>query len=92
MTTARSPVRVLRAQAKEMAATLKAAEQGNVLAPDPEGKIVAARKQESVTFAVVMDDKVLKIEMAWSLIRDTSRAGIAEYILKQMRNDREIVH
>ena len=33
----------------------------------------------------------IKIEMAWAMIRETSRAGIAEYILNQMREARDTV-
>jgi hypothetical protein len=89
MTTAHSPLRVLKTQADRIAAALKAAERGEKIADDPGGKIAAARSRDSVTFGVVMDDKVLKIEMAWSLIRETSEIGISEYILKQMREKRE---
>ena len=75
MTTAHSPRRVLKAQAKRCAATLKAAERGDKIAVDHGDKITAARSNESLSFAVVMDDKILKIEMAWATIRDTSEDG-----------------
>jgi hypothetical protein len=91
MTTARSPLRALRAQAKTVAATLKAAERGQPLGTKHDEKVVAARANETVTFAVVMDDKILKIEMAWTKIRETSEAGIAEYVLNQMREARDAV-
>jgi hypothetical protein len=92
MTTARSPLRVLKAQADKIAMALKAAERGETIATDPAGKIAAARTRESVTFAVVMDDKVLKIELPWATVRETSEVGIAEYILKQMREARDVQH
>lgn len=92
MTTAQSPLRVLRAQADKIAAKIKAAERGQSIAPDPTGKLKSARARETVTFGVVMDDKVLKIEMSWVTIRETSEAGIAEYILDQMREARDAVH
>lgn len=88
MTTSHSPLRVLKAQANKIAATIKAVERGDAGAYDPGGKIAAARTRESVTFGVVMDDKTLKIEMPWAKIRETSESGIAEYILKQMRGAR----
>lgn len=91
MTTARSPRRTLMAQAKLCATTLKAAERGDKIVVNHGDKIAAARSNESVTFAVVMDDKILKIEMAWATIRDTSKAGIAEYIFNQMREARETI-
>jgi hypothetical protein len=67
-----------------MAATLKAAERGEPRGDDPNGKIAAARARSGITFGVVMDDKVLKIEMTWSAIKETSEADIAEFILNKM--------
>lgn len=92
MTTARSPLRVLKAQADNMAVLLKAAERGEKIANDIGGKIAAARQRNAVKFAVVMDDKVLSIDMTWAAIRDTSEAGISEFILKQMRESRDVQH
>ena len=89
MTTKNSPLRVLKAQADKIAKTLKAAERGEEVGVAHEWKIAAARKEGSVKFAIFMDDKMLKIEMAWTTIRDTSEAGISEYIMKQMRESRE---
>jgi hypothetical protein len=91
MTTSRSPLRVLKEQADRIAAALKAAERGEKIAADPGGKIAGARDRETVTFGVVMDDKFLKIEMPWTTVRETSEAGIAEYILKHMRGARDAV-
>lgn len=91
MTTAQSPLRVLKAQAEKIAATLKAVERGENIAADPGGRIAAARGKESVLFAVVMDDKIIKIDMPWATIHATSEVGIAEYILKQMREVRDTV-
>jgi hypothetical protein len=75
-----------------MATALKAVERGEQIAADPGGKIAAARARESVKFAVAMDDRILSIEMSWVTIRATSEAGIAEYILKQMRDVRDAAH
>lgn len=55
-------------------------------------KIAAARDRESVRFGVVMDDKVLTIDMPWATIRETSTAGISEYILRQMQEARDAVN
>lgn len=92
MTTARSPLRKLKAQADEIAVRLKALERGEVNVPDPAGKVAAARTREAIKFAVVMDDKVLKIEMPWATIKEMSEAGISEYILKHMREERDAIH
>jgi hypothetical protein len=90
MTTARSPLPVLKAQADKIAAQLKVASEGKSIAHDPAGKIAAALAKESITFAVAMDDKILKIEMPWATIRETSEAGIAEFILDRMREERGV--
>lgn len=92
MTTAHSPLPQLKAQADRIASALKAAERGGAIALDTGNRIAAARARASITFAVVMDDKVLKIEMPWATIRETSEAGIAEYILNQMREARNVVN
>ncbi len=89
MTTKHSPLRVLKAQADTIAAALKAAERGEKIASDPAGKIAASIAKGIVKFAVAMDDKIISIEMPWSTIRETSEVGIAEFILKHMREQRE---
>jgi hypothetical protein len=92
MTTKHSPLSALKAQAAKIAATLKAAERGEKIDARFAEKIAAARDKETFKIGIVMDDKVLSIEMPWSLIRDTSEVGIAEYILKQMRETRDAIN
>lgn len=75
MTTRHSPLSALKKQADTIAASLKA----------------AARKghtEPSVRFAVVMDDQTISIEMPWATICETDEAGIAEFILREMRGGR----
>jgi hypothetical protein len=85
MTTAKSPLRVVKNQADRIAAALKAAERGETIAHDPGGKIAAARSRDQVKFAIAMDDKIVSIEMPWATIRATSEVALSEYIVKQMR-------
>lgn len=92
MTTSKSPLRVLKAQADTIAKTVKAVERGETPMEDRGGKIAASRTRDSVKFGVVMDDKILTIEMTWATIRETSEAGISEYVLKQMREQRDVAH
>ena len=90
MTTARSPQPRLEAQAKEIAVKLKAMERGDETGvQDRRGKIAAARARGVVTFAVVMDDKILRIEMPFETIRATDEAGIAEWIVRKMREEHD---
>lgn len=89
MTTSQSPLKRLRAQAEEIAAKLKAMERGEAIgAPDPAGKIAGAKAKGEIKFAVVMDDKIIKITVPWSLLATTDETVIAEWILAQMREER----
>lgn len=92
MTTSQSPLRALKTQADNIAALLKAYERGDKINVQFAEKLEAARAKPSVTFGVVMDDKFIKIEMPWAVLRATSEVGLAEYILKQMRDSRESAH
>lgn len=91
MTTAHSPLRALKAQADRIAKLVKAISRGENPTEDRGGKLAAARNRNSVKFAVVMDDKVLTIDMTWVTIRETSEVGIAEFILNHMREARDVV-
>ena len=85
MTTKHSPLRELQRQADTIAGKLKAAERGEITVKD------GAREKESITVGVVMDDKILKIEISWETIRSASEAGISEFILNHMREARHAV-
>jgi hypothetical protein len=92
MTTARSPLRVLKGQADHIAKLVKAIARGENPTEDRGGKLAAARNRGSVKFGVVMDDKVLTIDMTWATIRGTSEVGISEFILREMKEARDVVH
>lgn len=92
MTTSQSPLRVLKAQADKIAATVKAIDRGEKVEGDPLGKIEASKLAGVFNFAVVMDDKIIRLEMAWATISAHSEVGLAEYILKLMRGSREAVN
>lgn len=89
MTTKHSPLSALKAQADKIAATLKAAERGEKIDVRFAEKIEAARKTDKFTAGILMDDKLVKLEMPWTIIRETSEVALAEYILRQMRETRE---
>ena len=92
MTTKHSPLRVLKGQADGIAKMLKAAERGEEIDARYADKVAEARSRETLKFAVMMDDKIITIEMPWTKIQSTSETGLSEYILKQMRESREAVH
>ena len=91
MTTKHSPLSALKAQADKIAMTIKAAERGEKIDVRFAEKIEAARKTDSFIVGVMMDDKLIKIEMPWATIKATSEVGLAEYILNQMRESRNTV-
>jgi hypothetical protein len=92
MTTKHSPLSALKAQADKIAATLKAAERGENIDVRFAEKINAARDKESFKIAIVMDDKIITIEMPWTMIHSTTETGLAEYVLNQMRESRQTTH
>jgi len=92
MSTARSPLRKLKAEADRMAELLKKASLGEPIDVQFAHKIAEALQRDEIVFAIFMDDKVVKITMPWHVIEETSQAGISEFILKQMRDSRDQVH
>ena len=91
MTTKHSPLSALRKQADKIAETLKRAERGEKIDVRFAEKIEAARGKEIFKVGIVMDDKIVMIDMPWATIRSTSEAGLSEYIVKQMRETRETI-
>jgi hypothetical protein len=94
VSTSNSPLHKLQAEARRCAKHLKEMASGKTVsrAFDPAGKIAAAQAAESLTFGVVMDDKVIKITMTWVTIRETSEDGLVEYIVEQMRGGKTVVN
>lgn len=71
---------------------LKAAERGEKIDVRFAAKISEARGRDSFKFGIVMDDKVITVDMPWETIRATGEAGLSEYIIKQMKNSRITAH
>lgn len=92
MTTRNSPLKALKAQADKIAGMLKAAERGDQVDVRFAEKIAAARLKDSFKAGIVMDDKVLTIEMSWITVRETSEAGLSEFIVRQMQEARDVPH
>lgn len=89
MTTAKSPLRVLKAQADKIAAVLKAAARGEKIDVQFAEKIEAARGKPTIVFGVAMDDKFIKIEIEWTRIQESSEVALAEWVLRLMREGRD---
>jgi hypothetical protein len=92
MTTSHSPLKVLKAQADKIAKVIKAVERGENPIEDVGGKIAASREKGSFKTGIVMDDKVITIEMTWAKIRETSEVALAEMVLRDMRGRRDTAH
>lgn len=92
MTTKNSPRRKLKAQADKIASVLKRAERGEPIEAMFATKIAEARAKESFKTGIVMDDKVIILELPWTVVRDTTEAGLSEYIVDQMREARDAVN
>lgn len=89
MTTRHSPLIALKQQADKIAAMIKAAERGEVIDPRFAAKLAASRAGPSFKVGIVMDDKVITVELPWETIRETGEVGLSEFILKQMRETRD---
>lgn len=78
MTTSQSPLCELQAQADQIASRLKRSYHNK----DFVGKA-------EIKFAVVMDDKIISITMATSLIGEIDVSALSAYVLKQMQDKRD---
>lgn len=87
MTTKDSPRGKLKAQADNIAKTLKGFIRGKIPPGPFTDKLRESLDKPGIKFAVVMDDKVLKMEMPWSVIRETDERGISEWIVSQMSEE-----
>lgn len=88
MTTAHSPLRVLKAQADKIAKNIKAAERGESVAPEFAARLAEARARPAFVVGVLMDDKIIRITLSWDAIRGSSEVALAALILKHMREER----
>lgn len=87
MTTKHSPAAALKAQADQIAHTLKRAERGQKIDVRFAEKIAEARGRESLKVGIVMDDGVVTLDLPWSTIREESEAGLSAFIVGQMRRE-----
>lgn len=92
MTTKHSPLSQLTAQAKRIAASLKAAERGDKIDVRFAEKIAEARTKPALKVGVVMDDKIITIDMPWETLRSTTEAGLCSWIVDQMRERRDVAN
>ena len=91
MTTKHSPLRKLKAQADKIAAVLRAAERGEKVEAMFAAKIAEARQKPSFKAGIVMDDKIITIELPWTTVAAASEGELSEFIVRQMRELRHAV-
>lgn len=76
MTTSKSPPSILLAQARKIAAIIKATP-------------VRSNGQEHYETAVIMDDKIVKVRVEWDDIGKTSVEALTDLIFRAMSSDDE---
>lgn len=89
MTTKNSPIHQLRKQARVIAEVLAKAERGERIEAKFADKLYAARNNPGVKIGVVMDDKIVIIEMEWVKIKGTTLHAMEEYIVGLMREQQD---
>jgi len=91
MSTKDSPLEKLQAEADRIAGHMKAACAGR-----PPGMSIAqymlVKAKPNFKVGIAMDDKVIHIDIAWSKIRETEEAALAEYVLGLMRETIKTTH
>lgn len=91
MTSKNSSLSKLKSQADGIAKVIAAAERGEVIDPRFKERLKAARDSLTFKVGIIMDDKIITIELPWDVIKSTGEVGLAEYILNQMRELRNTV-
>lgn len=86
MSTGNSPLSKLKREAENMARILKMADRGERIAKDPLGKIAASKASGVFAIGLMIDDKVVRVDIPWRTIHSFSEVALAEWILKLMRN------
>lgn len=85
MTTKDSPLYQLKLQAGRIAKQLIAMANGANPSNDPLGKIAAARARGVFDVGIMMDDKLLKILIPLDVIKASTEATLAEWIVQHMQ-------
>ena len=81
MTTRHTPLHILRNQADRIATTLKNVEAGHAI----DLKLNALRiEKDTFEVGIAMDDKIIKLHIPWTTIKEASHTALSDYILEQM--------
>lgn len=85
MTTKYSSPTALKLQANRIAQMLKKAERGEQIDIRFAEKVMAARQREMFKVGIVMDDKVIMVDIPWETISASSESDLATFIMGQMK-------
>lgn len=88
MTTSQSPRSAIKAQSDMIAKLLKAVERGEHPIEDVGGKIAASLASGKVKVGIVMDDKVVTMDMPWPTVKVTSEVALSDMIGRYMRGEK----
>lgn len=89
MTTKNSPIAELRNIANNIAVMMKKAERREYpKTPNVEKLIHAREHNPGMNSGIVMDDKVITIEIPWPMIAAYSEHELTEYIITLMREEK----
>lgn len=90
MTTKHSPISKIKEQADVIARSLKGFERGEVIDVRFADQLKAARDKPALKFGIMMDDKLISIEIPWTLIADSTELALSEFIVKKMKEIRDV--
>lgn len=82
MTTSKSSLRALKAQADSIAKMLKDTERDGTASP-------AAKAKDAIRVGIVMDDKIITMDISWKTIHDISELALSTFIVDHMRRPLE---
>ena len=92
MSHSRSSEQQIRTQAERIAQHLKDVTSGKTTVADPQGRIAKARETGIFTFAIAMDDKILKLSMPFEKIQLLNKELLTQHIFDLMRGHNDTAH
>lgn len=79
MSTSNSPIEKLRTEARRMAVVMK---------DRNHPKVQQARKKDKFKTGIVMDDKIITLELSWIYIDGISEDDLVDYIVRLMKGEK----
>lgn len=92
MSTKNSPPHKLRAEANKIAKILTDAARGKFVNSQMRREYEAAKAKGTFRAGIVMDDKIITIDIPTADLPNYTRKGLAEYIFNQMAETQNTAH